>query len=115
MDYSQLEYKEWLIKTKQPHMMYKNKISSYLLKEFQKYKKETLFTKIKNSGFKLNRKPHGIYSIQDFHQWLVAGEIQYIKSKSSCLPRENSLKNKNLYKLFLEYQNMISKEYTSHN
>ena len=99
------EFKEWLVKSKQPYIIINGKVSPYLIKEFNKYKKNEIFEKVKKSNFYIKRKPYNFYTNGEFKEWLDCGKVFYIQDKCSGLPKENILHNKRLYNMFIEYQN----------
>ena len=110
MEYTYQEYREWLNNNKHPHIVKKNELSPHLLKQFEAYHKNKMFQTIKDAGFEVKKRQEGIYTNGEFYDWLVSGKMRYVKSKNSDLPKENSLLNKRLYKLFLEYQLLHGKK-----
>ena len=107
---TQHEFRKWLKKTNQPYIVINNKPSRVLLNNFEKYKKQQLFNKIKKSGFVMAKKPHNTYSRGDFATWLQAGDVDYVREKHSDLASTKVRENKYYFKMFLEYQNKYSKK-----
>lgn len=106
MDYTYQEYREWVKTIKHPLIVRKNEMLPYLVKRFEKQKKELLFKSIQESGFKLRKSSYGLYTNGDFQNWLESGNVHYVSSSKTGLPKENSIKNKQLYRMFLEYQQL---------
>ena len=110
MEYTHQEYRQWLNSINHPHVVKKNEFSPYLLKRFEAYHKNKIFETIKGSGFEVRKRQQGIYTNGEFYDWLNSGKIRYVKCNDNDYPKENSLLNRRLYKLFLEYQLLHGKK-----